>query len=60
MADRFYAGVDVGSSATKVVIVDGSGTVLSRALELSGMDFVTASKAWQIVLLLFLCAVVQQ
>ncbi len=44
MADKFYAGVDVGSSATKVVIVDGSGTVASMALELSGMDFVAASK----------------
>jgi predicted CoA-substrate-specific enzyme activase len=44
LAKKLFAGVDVGSSATKVVIVDETGTVLGRALEQSGMDFVAASK----------------
>ncbi|MBM4130379.1 ROK family protein, partial [bacterium] len=28
----FYCGVDIGASATKLVLVDGDGRVLARAL----------------------------
>lgn len=34
-----YCGVDVGASATKVVLVDGRGEVLGRAVLPSGVDY---------------------
>jgi len=37
--DAFYCGVDIGASATKLVLVDGDGRVLARALEHSGVDY---------------------
>jgi len=40
-----FAGIDVGSAATKAVIVDGQGAVLGAALRPSGMDFAEAGRA---------------
>jgi predicted CoA-substrate-specific enzyme activase len=34
-----FCGVDVGASATKLVLVDGSGTVQGRAVQPSGVDY---------------------
>lgn len=34
-----YGGVDVGASATKVVLIDASANVLARAVEFSGVDY---------------------
>ena len=39
-----YAGIDVGASTTKAVIIDSSGQVLGSALIHSGANFQTASK----------------
>ena len=35
----FFCGVDVGASATKLVLLDGGGAVLARALHPSGVDY---------------------
>ena len=45
MGKPLYGGVDVGSSATKVVLADGDGIPRSKALVDSGMDFASASEA---------------
>ena len=44
MSGAVYGGVDVGASATKVVIVDANGIIKGKAISLSRMDFVSASK----------------
>lgn len=44
MSGRLFAGVDVGASATKVVVVDQDGQVLGKAVCPTRMDFVLASK----------------
>ena len=44
MADKFYCGVDVGASATKVVIIDESAEVRGRGVGKSGMDFEEAAQ----------------
>jgi len=36
---EFYCGVDIGASATKLVLVDAAGEVLARALRHSGVDY---------------------
>ncbi|MBW2277024.1 MAG: ATPase [Deltaproteobacteria bacterium] len=38
-----YAGIDVGASATKVVVIDQSGAVVGSSVVPSGMDFAGAS-----------------
>ncbi len=38
-AGNFYCGVDIGASATKLVLLDADGKVLSRALRHSGVDY---------------------
>jgi len=35
----FFCGVDVGASATKLVLIAADGTVLARAMSLSGVDY---------------------
>lgn len=44
MSTRFYCGVDVGASTTKVVIIGEDAKVVGRALRRSGMDFEQAAK----------------
>lgn len=39
-----FCGVDVGASATKLVLVDGDGRVLARALEPSGVDYAKTAR----------------
>ncbi len=39
-----YAGVDVGSSNTKVVLLDGDGKLLGSAIRRSGTDFSAAAE----------------
>ena len=41
---RYYAGIDVGSSATKVVLLDPDSRMVAKALIPSGMDFEDASE----------------
>jgi predicted CoA-substrate-specific enzyme activase len=43
MESRFFAGLDVGSSATKAVIIDGKRQVRGMACTQSGFDFEKAS-----------------
>ena len=43
MDKKYFAGADVGSSAAKVVVIDGSGTVLGQAIARSGTDFSAAA-----------------
>jgi len=38
-AEKFYCGVDIGASATKLVLLDGSKKVLAKALRQSGIDY---------------------
>ncbi|MBW1806606.1 MAG: ATPase [Deltaproteobacteria bacterium] len=42
---KFFAGVDVGSSATKAVVIDEQRRVVGRGLHHSGADFEQAAKA---------------
>lgn len=42
---RFYAGIDVGSSATKVVVINSEKEIAGKALVPSGMSFESASLA---------------
>jgi predicted CoA-substrate-specific enzyme activase len=44
MAATLFAGVDVGSSATKLVLVDATGRLVGKAVLPSGMDFGLAAK----------------
>jgi predicted CoA-substrate-specific enzyme activase len=44
MARRWSLGIDVGASATKAVLLDGT-SVIGRALRKSGADFAAAAKA---------------
>ncbi|MFH2001303.1 MAG: acyl-CoA dehydratase activase [Planctomycetota bacterium] len=39
-----YCGVDVGASATKVVIIDETGTVMARHARKSGVDYCASSR----------------
>ena len=41
----FFCGVDIGASATKVVLLDGDGAVLARALRPSGVDYAATARA---------------
>jgi len=38
-AGNFYCGVDIGASATKLVLLDAEGQVLARTLRPSGIDY---------------------
>lgn len=40
----FYAGIDVGSSATKAVLLDAEGAEVARAVTHSGADFAGAAR----------------
>jgi len=39
MSDELFCGVDIGAAATKVVLVDGTGDVSARVVQLSGVDY---------------------
>ena len=39
-----YCGVDIGASATKVVLVDGDAAVLARAIRMSGVDYAATAQ----------------
>jgi predicted CoA-substrate-specific enzyme activase len=39
MAESVYIGLDLGASRTKVVVIDGQGTLLGHAVKKSGIDF---------------------
>jgi len=41
----YYAGMDIGASAAKLVIVDGGGRAVARALRRSGVDYAATSEA---------------
>ncbi len=43
-AKRYFAGVDAGSSATKCVVVDESGTLLGHHVVSSGFDYAEAGE----------------
>ena len=38
-AGNFYCGVDIGASATKLVLLDADRQVLARAMRHSGVDY---------------------
>lgn len=40
---ELFAGIDIGSVSTKVVLLDGNGEIKSRAIEPSGIDFSLAA-----------------
>lgn len=42
-ADILHVGVDVGTAATKAVVVDASGAIRGRSLERTGVDFESAA-----------------
>lgn len=42
---RAFVGIDAGSSATKCVAIDETGTVIGRAVVLSGFDYSAAAHA---------------
>lgn len=44
MAEAVFAGVDIGSSYTKAVLIDAGGNVLSASVLKTGMDFESASR----------------
>ncbi len=37
--NEFFCGVDIGASATKLVLLDAAGVVLARAMKHSGVDY---------------------
>ena len=41
----FFCGVDIGASATKVVLVDAAGEVLARVVRPSGVDYAAVARA---------------
>lgn len=41
----FFCGVDIGASATKVVLVDGDGNAVARVVQPSGVDYVATARA---------------
>jgi predicted CoA-substrate-specific enzyme activase len=45
MTEALYAGVDVGSAATKAVVLDAGGRPLARHVRRSGADLVAAAEA---------------
>lgn len=45
MKERFFAGVDVGASATKVAVLDAGGSMVGSAVRPSGVDFEEAGEA---------------
>ena len=42
---RLYCGVDLGASATKLVLIDGEGVARGRALMHSGVDYAGTARA---------------
>jgi predicted CoA-substrate-specific enzyme activase len=42
--DKLFAGIDVGASTTKAVIIDSRGQVLGSSVNYSGANFKTASR----------------
>ncbi len=45
MTVDYYCGIDIGASSAKLVIVDGSGRVLARALRRSGVDYAQTARS---------------
>lgn len=45
MGRALYCGVDVGASATKLVLADGAGEVFARAVRPSGVDYAATARA---------------
>ncbi len=43
-SDKLYAGIDVGASTTKAVIIDSSGQVLGSSVTFSGANFKLAAR----------------
>ncbi len=43
-AGKFYCGVDIGASATKLVLLDDADKVLARAIRNSGVDYSGAAR----------------
>ncbi len=41
----FFCGVDIGASATKVVLVDGDGNAVARVVRKSGVDYAATARA---------------
>jgi len=41
----FFCGVDVGASATKLVLLDGGGEPVARVVRPSGVDYATTARA---------------
>ena len=44
VSPRVYCGVDVGASATKLVLLDGDGAVLARGVRPSGVDYAATAR----------------
>jgi predicted CoA-substrate-specific enzyme activase len=44
-SERYHAGVDVGASATKAVLVDEPGEVVARVVRASGVDYEATAEA---------------
>ena len=42
---EYFCGIDIGASASKLVIVDGEGRVAARALQRSGVDYSRTARA---------------
>jgi predicted CoA-substrate-specific enzyme activase len=45
MTLRFFCGVDIGASATKLVLVDEDGSVLARVAVPSGVDYAATARS---------------
>ncbi len=45
MKERLYVGIDVGSSATKCVIVDGGGLLVGHHVTASGFDYAESAES---------------
>ena len=45
MTVDYYCGIDIGASSAKLVITDGSGRVLARALRRSGVDYAQTARS---------------
>ena len=41
----FFAGMDIGASATKVVLIDGDGNAAARVVRPSGVDYAATARA---------------
>src|SRR5512147_2136246 len=42
---RYFCGIDVGASATKLVVIDETGGMVARAVRRSGIDYAATAGA---------------